>query len=184
MNDELHINGQTFCVVRVAANQVAYSKDYITRLAREQKIRAVRIGRNWYVDVAALAQYAEVQKLETEAHNRQLQHQRKLEFDLRESISKQHVAVYHFQTQWAVYAVMTTCFIALLGFAVGAGLSQVNMLASVSTAVELAPVVTSDSEQPILVPEFTDNQGEATVANGRQILTPATETDWLRIRYD
>ena len=51
---------------RDAAALVAYSPDYVSRLAREEKIVAVQRGRDWYVDVDSLKLFA----LEVQAEQR------------------------------------------------------------------------------------------------------------------
>jgi hypothetical protein len=184
MKDELYINDQFFCTVRLAASHVTYSKDYITRLARQQKIRAVHIGRNWYIDVKTLKQYEEVQSLEASIRNRQLKQKRKIEHHLRDAMATQSVGTFGKEVRWSVYAVVTACLVLVSGFTVGAGLSQVSMLASVPTADSPSAAVSMTDGQVMLVPTFTTPQNEVTVVGDRQVQTPATKTDWLRIRYE
>lgn len=184
MKDEIYINDQIFCAVRVAVEQVSYSKDYITRLAREQKIRAVHIGRNWYVDVDALQRYEEVQALETSVRNRQLQQQRKIEHDLRSAMNNSSAGRFATQARFVLYTVTAVCLVVVLGFAVGAGLSQVSMLAAAPSAERPTAVVSTTNDQAVLVPEFTAPQASVTVVEDREIVKPATKTDWLRIRYE
>jgi len=184
MKDQIYINDQIFCAVRVAVAKVSYSKDYITRLAREQKIRAVHIGRNWYVDVDALLRYEEVQALENSVRNRQLKQQRKVERDLRNAVAYQPVGGFKTQVRFVVYAVTTVCLVVALGFAVGAGLSQVSMLAATPQAELPSAAMSTAADRAVLVPEFTTPQTRVTVAEDRQIVKPVTKTDWLKIRYE
>lgn len=185
MKDELYINGRTFSAVRLAATHVSYSKDYITRLAREHKIRAVHIGRNWYVDVDALVQYQEVQTLELAARNRQLKLQRKMEHDLRDALAARTVHQPKVGVRFGVYAVAAVCFVLVFGFAAGAGLGHINQLAAVESAPEVAPVsAAAEAESAVLVPEFTTPRSGVVVSGDREIVKPATEKEWLRIRYE
>ena len=184
MKNELYINGQTFCAVRVAVMHVSYSKDYITRLAREQKIRAVHIGRNWYVDLDVLKRYAEVQALETSVRNRHLQQQRKVEHELRGAMAARAVNVARSQGRLVMYTMASVCLVVLLGFAAGAGIGQLDMVAAIP-AINQPPVTESVSlDEVALVPNFTASQASVAVTPDREIIKPVTEKDWLRIRYD
>jgi hypothetical protein len=184
MKDELYINGQTFCAVRVAVNHVSYSKDYITRLAREQKIRAVHIGRNWYVDIDVLKRYVEVQTLETSVRNRHLQQQRKTEHELRGAIVARAVNLAYDQGRLVVYSMASVCLVILLGLALGAGVGQLDMLAAVPAANQPAVTESVSPDEVALVPNFTAPQASVAVTPDREIIRPVTEKDWLRIRYD
>lgn len=52
------------------ANKVSYSRDYITRLAREGKILATHVGRQWFVDLDSLNNYIDTTAKETEVRKR------------------------------------------------------------------------------------------------------------------
>lgn len=70
--------------IRDASAHTGYSRDYITKLAREQKILAAQIGRQWYVDVESLKGYAEGMAAEREVRQQQLSDERKRELLARE----------------------------------------------------------------------------------------------------
>lgn len=71
--------------IRDASSHTGYSRDYITKLAREQKILAAQIGRQWYVDVASLETYANGMALEQKVRQQQLSDERKRELVEREA---------------------------------------------------------------------------------------------------
>ncbi len=79
MSTVLEINGISFLSIKEAATLVAYSKDYVSRLAREQKIVATQVGRQWYVDPVSLRSFAEMAKLEQEVRKQQLSAERRRE---------------------------------------------------------------------------------------------------------
>jgi hypothetical protein len=79
MSNVLEINGKPLCSIREASVQVSYSRDYITRLAREDKIVATYIGRQWFVDIESLKAYAESKALEQEIRSQHLSEERKRE---------------------------------------------------------------------------------------------------------
>ncbi len=79
MSTVLEINGISFLSIKEAAVLVAYSKDYVSRLAREQKIVATQVGRQWYVDPVSLRSFAEMARLEQEVRKQQLSAERRRE---------------------------------------------------------------------------------------------------------
>ena len=79
MSTTLEINGRELYPIKEAAALVSYSRDYITRLAREQKVVATHLGRKWYVDIDSLKSYAESASLEQELRKQRLSEERKLE---------------------------------------------------------------------------------------------------------
>ena len=61
---QVKINGDTFLPIKEAAKLVLYSRDYVARLAREQKIVAMQVERQWFVDTVSLKNFAETAELE------------------------------------------------------------------------------------------------------------------------
>ncbi len=57
--DFIDIQGITMCTTRYASKQIGWTHDYISRLARESKIKGAKIGRQWYVDLSSVKSYAE-----------------------------------------------------------------------------------------------------------------------------
>lgn len=90
MNSALEIDGKTLHPIKDAAQTTRYSRDYITRLAREGKIAASYIGRQWFVDTDSLRVYAENVALEQEVRKRILSEERKNERKIREAVDRQH----------------------------------------------------------------------------------------------
>lgn len=67
MTEHIDIDGKKFVKATLAADRVGYTPDYVTRLARSNKIDAHQSGRVWYVDPESLKRFA----LEAEAEKRQ-----------------------------------------------------------------------------------------------------------------
>lgn len=65
--------------VSAAAASVGYSRDYVTKLARDQKIIAIQNGRQWFVDLQSLEEYAEKSLAEQKLRQHELSEQRKAE---------------------------------------------------------------------------------------------------------
>jgi hypothetical protein len=76
---EIEIDGKKLTSIREACSEVSYSRDYVTRLAREGKIVASLIGRQWFVDTLSLKNYAVQSKVESELRKAQLSEERKQE---------------------------------------------------------------------------------------------------------
>lgn len=62
-----------------AGRQFGYTNDYITRLAREKKVIASRVGKQWYVDAKSLEAFVAHSKQIKKAHAEQLRMERKRE---------------------------------------------------------------------------------------------------------
>ena len=60
---------ENFIPAKVAADRVGYSSDYVSRLAREGKVTAKKIGRGWLVDIDSVKLFT----LEVEAEKRKRQ---------------------------------------------------------------------------------------------------------------
>jgi hypothetical protein len=79
MASQILIDGKTLLPIRDAINDVSYSRDYVTRLAREGKIAASLVGRQWFVDAHSLKNYEQQSLLESELRKTQLSEERKAE---------------------------------------------------------------------------------------------------------
>ncbi|MEY2665676.1 MAG: hypothetical protein RLZZ480_781 [Candidatus Parcubacteria bacterium] len=77
MTSSLDINGKKMQSIKSAALHTGYSRDYITKLAREEKIVATQVGRNWFVDLDSLEQYASLVAEESKLRQQQLSEERK-----------------------------------------------------------------------------------------------------------
>lgn len=84
---ELKINDTALTPLKDAAKQFSYSKDYVARLAREKKIVATQIGRQWFIDTVSLKNFAEVADLERELRKKYLSEERKAEQHVKEKVS-------------------------------------------------------------------------------------------------
>jgi len=79
MSSAIEIDGKKLLPIKEAVSNVSYSRDYVTRLAREGKIIASNIGRQWFVDLDSLVSYNEATTAEQEIRKKQLSEERKKE---------------------------------------------------------------------------------------------------------
>jgi len=156
MSEALHINEKTYVPVSVAAREVSYSRDHITRLARDKKIRSVLLGRQWYVDPASLAAYIESAEIELTIRKRLLSVVRKDErvkharlIGLAEQLAVEEYQFTHSRaaTWWSGVVVM--CGVGVGALMVGYGLVPtylVPLQQPVEVQSQLATVITSESK--------------------------------------
>ncbi len=88
MATPIEIDGVNLLPIKDAAKVVSYTRDYVARLAREQKIVAEQVNRQWFVDIISLKNFAEAALLEQAIRKQQLSLERK-----REQVVKQEVQV-------------------------------------------------------------------------------------------
>jgi len=79
MSQQVTINGKKFEPSAVLARQFGYSMDYVSRLAREGKIEATRIGHQWFVEATSLNNFLEKISKQKEINREKLRAERKLE---------------------------------------------------------------------------------------------------------
>lgn len=83
MNSTIEINGKKLLTIKEVSSKISYSRDYITRLARDRKIVATQIGRIWYVDIDSVKNYQKVGNHEQEIKKRLLSDQRKRDLGIK-----------------------------------------------------------------------------------------------------
>jgi hypothetical protein len=79
MSQTLRINGKEYVPSNILAEENGYTSDYIGRLAREEKILATLIGRQWFVEPESLKSYLHQVAVEKEIRKEELRRQRKVE---------------------------------------------------------------------------------------------------------
>lgn len=90
----VEIEGKKFQNVKDASELTSYSRDYIGRLAREKKIDAVQIGRQWYVSVSSLQSYVKRAEEDLKHRQQKLREDRKRERETRaQAPEKKEVSV-------------------------------------------------------------------------------------------
>jgi hypothetical protein len=142
MSGVLEIDNKKMHTIKSAVSLTSYSRDYITRLAREQKIVASQIGRQWYIDVDSLKNYETLSALEHKIRQQHLSVKRKeerasRELDEAKQSTKQKISQSH--SRKAKVLVLGAVF---CGVGVGAALNQVALsLPSLDQQVAKAPLM-------------------------------------------
>ncbi len=179
MSEVLDINHKTYLPVSAAARTVSYSRDHITRLARDQKIRSVLVGRQWYVEPTSLQSYIESADLEQAIRKRHLSADRKEERAMRERLSgvASQLDGLTARLSGAVRAAWWSGSALALGVGVGAVLSAQSL---VPTLPHIPAFETQVST--VVVPSqqvVTSLPGEFSVDTIPVVFTPSAELELL-----
>ncbi|MCA9361991.1 hypothetical protein KC906_01320 [Candidatus Kaiserbacteria bacterium] len=168
MEGALKIDGNQLCPIRVAAEETSYSRDYITRLAREKRIVASYIGRKWFVDLGSLKAYADSAALEQEVRRKQLREERKREREMTEQVAQERAREQKKARTIHARAVATASFVLACGLLGGWGFQLVLPLQSMSTW----PLVPNSENQHSLLP--------AQAVHSTQLESAASQTPMVR----
>ena len=153
MTENVEINGVNLIPIKEAAVSVSYSRDYVSRLAREGKIVASQIGRQWFVDLDSLVAFSKIAEAHDEARKQELRTERKSELKTKEALdgletfTLAKVRGHHFDAVGVSLA--TLC----LGFVVGISLYTASQF---STSPVFALVTYWNSLSDSLIPEVTN----------------------------
>lgn len=85
MSKQITVNGKIFEPSASLAKRFGYSLDYVSRLAREGKVSATRVGRQWFVDAVSLKHFVDEVTLKKDQSREQLRLERKRELGSRQN---------------------------------------------------------------------------------------------------
>ena len=74
-NNFITHNGIEYISVRDASKKSGYARDYISRLCRQEKVRGMLVGKNWFVDFESLTSFAAHAKIAASARAEELSRQ-------------------------------------------------------------------------------------------------------------
>lgn len=143
MKRVLEINGKTLTSIKEAVDSVSYSRDYITRLAREGKIFATVVERQWFIDLDSLKAYAQSSDLEREVRKRQLSEERKQEHQTRLDVAAQKTSYRKQANSLHGKAVAVAMMVLFAGVAGGWGVQQLTLLKGGYSLSELSTKIFS-----------------------------------------
>lgn len=171
MSASIDINGKKLLSIKEVISKVDYSRDYVTRLARERKIVATQIGRKWYIDIESLKNYQQVVQAEQEIKKRQLSDERKRDLAIKE-IKEAKRKVARNRVRRKLPAVALLCFIVGFGSVMGvflesqtrANFSGITQLANIKTyaldnqkanVIDINDYVSGEKGIDFVSPDFT-----------------------------
>jgi hypothetical protein len=115
----VQIGGKQLVSIKDAVSRVSYSRDYITRLAREKKITAANIDRRWFVDLESLQHYEEQAEMERELRKKQLRAERLREQEMTQRVVRTRKRTATRARTLRVRSIVATACIALVGLGGG-----------------------------------------------------------------
>ncbi|MCB9810517.1 MAG: helix-turn-helix domain-containing protein [Candidatus Nomurabacteria bacterium] len=119
MSVQIEIDGIKMLSLKLAAKQVSYSRDYISKLARDKKIVATQVGRHWFIDIVSLERFIDSVNLEQSIRKHHLSHERRRELNIKQEVqsivSGVNIAVKLAEQR----SLFISAFVMLLGFFVG-----------------------------------------------------------------
>lgn len=127
MAEHISINGKNYVPSNSLAGSFGYSSDYIGKLAREEKVLGLQVGRQWFVEPTSLEVYLQKVTIEKEIVKDELRATRKRERSVHELQTPLSPIVH------SSFALAQTVAIVLCGFFVG-GLGYVAQSNNISTA--------------------------------------------------
>jgi len=179
MEAHVEIGNKKLTSIREASSEVSYSRDYVTRLAREGKIIASQIGRQWYVDVQSLKNYAEVSRIEAEIRKRHLSEKRKQEQMFKSAAQRHETSRNKTADSARVKAMAASGSVLAVGLLAGVfGYSLLMVPAGFDSAVSQTTTTnqyaqTAANAKAMLT---TSASPEATPTSQAHVLSPAVET--------
>ncbi len=196
MTGALEINGKKLLSIKDAAKAVSYSRDHITRLARENKIVATHIGRNWYIDINSLKSYEEVSKTEQEIKQRHLSEERRRDLQVKEVLrARQQVHARKGRTSKKIATAFASLALTLglvsgvlLNYTIGAKISGQQQIATVTTSQGLSekPQVVPESSSAMFQPDFEEDSRVRTFSeadSGILLLPQFSKDDVNRVQF-
>lgn len=152
MVSTLQINGKELQSIRVAAERTGYSRDYITRLAREERVVASLVNRQWFVDIDSLVSYSEAVASEQKVRQEKLSEQRKQERLEKERMLKKSRMQTRAKKLLSIKAQVLAAGVLVTGLGLGVGLSQLPVISSARTQVASAPLVVQGTASDVVTP--------------------------------
>ncbi len=187
MSRTLIIDHKKMHSVKSAAGVAGYSRDHITKLARDGKIIGTQVGRNWYVDLDSLKSYAAIANLELEVKKKHTSEVRKATKELREQLDgaaalrSTESARLPKRTQAAVVALGFVCLVS------AAGASELLVpymkqapAAAVQSDANPAPVTTTHRAPSLVNTTFASDAAEVSPLvnpDGAIVLLPLRDAD-------
>lgn len=195
MTTAVEINGVTLVPIKEAASAVSYSRDYVARLAREGKIVASQVGRQWFVDLPSLQNFAAAADAVEEVRKNELRAERKRELMAKEYLGTLDEVVKKRLQKERKEALLVTCAVVCIGLFTGAGfyaalpashsklamitesLTTLEATAPASTAVSVVSPRTRAEESPFRVMKDAEAALVETTVVERPVFTDESEVE-------
>lgn len=152
MSTTIKINGVTLVPIKDAAAHISYTRDYVARLAREGKIVATQIGRQWFVDPTSLQNFSEQALAQEAARKLELRLERKLELHAKEEFLNLEKKLQAKSRTHRARAVAMTGSVLSFGLVVGVGL-YTAWLYQVPASLNLVSIFETFQKEAVPTPQ-------------------------------
>ncbi len=161
MDNILEIDGKKLYSIKDAVKMVSYSRDYITHLAREDKIMASYIGRQWFVSIESLKLYSDDMALEKGIKSKHLSFDRIKDLKINEIVINQSLSHIKKSRKLHVRAVAVASFVLTLGVLGGMTLHKFGLFLS-SSDIQIASTQGSQVTKTVLDADLDVMDSEST----------------------
>jgi len=140
MIPDLQLGSSQLLPVKEAAEFMACSRDYVTRLARENKITATLINRQWLVDIDSLKNFFAFSQYEMAVRKKHLREIRKKELLVKQEFSEKINSLKINQDQIGTKTAVVSLTLLLCGIGTGLLLNFTNIYISFDRVAVLAQI--------------------------------------------
>ena len=140
MIPDLQLGSSQLLPVKEAAEFMACSRDYVTRLARENKITATLINRQWLVDIDSLKNFFAFSQYEIAVRKKHLCEIRKNELLVKQEFSEKINSLKINQDQIGTKTATVSLVLLLCGIGTGLLLNFINIYISFDRVAVLAQI--------------------------------------------
>lgn len=165
MSTSIKINEVALIPIKEAAKKVSYSRDYIARLAREKKITASQISRQWFVDMASLQNFIDSVEIEQKIRKQNLSDERKRDLQVKNKLDLLHKSIKQRRNNFHFQATFVTILVLCFGLLSGITLYNTEEFTKLSSS--LFPVVAgigANVSLPVTENNFKDTSVRETVS--------------------
>jgi len=138
MSSAIQLGNVRLLPVKDAAEFVPYSRDYVARLAREGKVVATQIDRQWFVDVTSLQNFFSHASIEESVRKRHLSTLRKRDLEVREVYRARLDEIAQKRTRAHRATIVHTCLVLCCGLIAGSVFIAASHVQSVDSVRSLA----------------------------------------------
>lgn len=155
MSTHVEIDGISFLHIKDAAKAFSYSRDYVARLAREGKIVATQVNRQWLIDAVSLQNFAEASELEQSVRKRQLSLERKHEQVVKQKAKEVKKELHAKSKSINLHAQVVAASVLFLGLFAGAGVyTMSSLLSAPNTTTSVANLGAVSPTEEVYVEEI------------------------------
>ncbi len=179
MSSFVEIAGKKYENVSTAAKLTGYSRDYIGRLAREKKILATQVNRQWFVFVPSLQIYAKLSDNEQKVRKQELSLERKNEREATRIFLEKKRAKENREKRKKLYS--RALVVASLSFSVGLGVMlgavsvfDLDLDNQIASAPDGGGFLRAEQEFPIATGEVVEHTKLEAIDFSNESMTIAT----------